>query len=80
MIEQTPGITRLIDRLERAGLVSRERSTEDRRTVICRATPAALDVLARLDPVVEAADDAALGDLSARELRTLSRLLDRARG
>ena len=38
MVERAPGITRLIDKLEAAGLVARERSAEDRRAVVCRAT------------------------------------------
>lgn len=49
MIEQTPGITRLIDRLEAKKLVARVRSEDDRRQVWCRITPAGLQLLARLD-------------------------------
>src|SRR5438445_6730714 len=49
MIEQTPGITRLIDRLEAKKLVLRERCAADRRQVFCRITPAGLDLLTRLD-------------------------------
>src|SRR5438445_4953850 len=44
-----PGITGLIDRLEQAGLVDRERCTRDRRVIYVCATPKALDLLARLD-------------------------------
>lgn len=55
MIERTPGITRLLDRLENKGWVTRERSPRDRRTVRCRATPSALALLEELDdPVFEA--------------------------
>jgi DNA-binding MarR family transcriptional regulator len=79
MIEQAPGITRLVDRLEAAGLVARERSTEDRRAVVCRATPKALALLAGLDAAVDAADDAALGPLTDTELRQLIRLLEKVR-
>lgn len=53
MIEETPGITRLIDRLEERSLVSRERSVSDRRQVICRISQAGVDILARLDGPVE---------------------------
>src|SRR4029453_18362861 len=38
MVEQAPGITRLLDRLEKKTWVERERSQEDRRQVICRIT------------------------------------------
>ena len=40
MIEHSPGITRLLDRLEASGLVRRERCPEDRRQVLCHATDA----------------------------------------
>lgn len=49
LIEEAPGITRLIDKLETAGLVQRDRTGKDRRTVRCRITPAGLDLLTRLD-------------------------------
>src|SRR5436853_5034362 len=49
-----PGITGLIDRLERAELVRRERSTEDRRVIYVCVTAKASDLLARLDgPVMD---------------------------
>jgi DNA-binding MarR family transcriptional regulator len=78
MIEQTPGITRLIDRLEEKKLVNRERCHEDRRRVWCRITTAGLDLLARLDePVRESIG--ALSTLGARDLAQLVDHLDRAR-
>ncbi len=79
MIEQTPGITRLIDRLEAKDLVSRERSSSDRRCVYCRITKTGLDLLARLDrPVQDVALDS-LKSLTKRELAQLVDYLDRAR-
>jgi DNA-binding MarR family transcriptional regulator len=57
MIEESPGITRLLDRLERRGLVTRERCPADGRQVLCRATPAAHRLLTELDcPVAESGD------------------------
>jgi DNA-binding MarR family transcriptional regulator len=79
MIENTPGVTRLVDRLEAAKLVVRERSKEDRRTVTCRATKKALELLAGLDDAVDAADDAALAMLSETSKRSLIRILDAVR-
>lgn len=79
MIEQTPGITRLIDRLESKQLVARERSSTDRRCVFCRITPAGLDLLARLDAPVEDASGLSLASLTKRELALLVEMLDRAR-
>lgn len=79
MVERTPGITRLIDRLEKKNLVQRVRSESDRRVVMCHATPAALELLDRLDDIVNAADVAAVEALSEPELMQLVDLLDRVR-
>ena len=79
MVEQMPGITRLIDRLELKQLVERERSTSDRRQVFCRITRAGLALLARLDQPLADAEREALGVLSDQELAQLLSLLDRAR-
>ena len=74
-----PGITRLLDRLERKGLCERARSATDRRQVFCHITRAGLDLLARLDRPIDALDDAAFAALSATELRQLIKLLDKIR-
>jgi DNA-binding MarR family transcriptional regulator len=79
MIEQAPGITRLLDRLEAKSLVRRERCPSDRRQVLCWITPAGEDLLARLDPVVDAADASVVASLAADDLGTLLRLLDAVR-
>ena len=77
MIERTPGITRLIDRLEDKQLVERERSEEDRRQVVCRITRAGRELIARLDAPFDRLDEETLSALSPAELKTLIRLLDR---
>ena len=79
MIEQTPGITRLLDRLEAKGLVTRERCAQDRRQVLCMITPAGLRLLERLDAPVDAADRAIFARLGAGELTTLLSLLAEVR-
>lgn len=79
MIEEAPGITRLLDRLEAKGMVSRQRCPEDRRQVLCHATPQALDLLGRIDAAMDEADDTALGKLSEEEKAQLIRLLDAVR-
>jgi DNA-binding MarR family transcriptional regulator len=71
MIEDGTTITRLIDKLESAGLIARERSTPDRRQVICVATADGRRLLDRLDPIVDAADEAAVAALSQRQLENL---------
>jgi DNA-binding MarR family transcriptional regulator len=75
MITRDPDITRLLDRLESRGLISRRRETKDRRTVIAWITPEGLMVLARLDAPVKAAHRKQLGHLGRERLRTLSELL-----
>ena len=79
MIEATPGITRLIDRLETKRLVSRERCHKDRRRVFCRITREGLALLKKLDAPIRDADALALGSLTSNELKQLVSLLDRAR-
>ncbi len=56
MIDKSPGITRLLDRLEARRLVRRVRCPQDRRQVLCHATAQARQLLAELDaPMAEAA-------------------------
>ena len=79
MIESSPGITRLLDRLEEKKLVARVRGPKDRRRVLCTATPAALRLLATLDAPVHHADDGALRMLSDRQTDALIALLETIR-
>ena len=79
MIEAAPGITRLLDRLEKKGLVKRERCATDRRQVMVEITRKGLGLLERLDEPIGVADDTALGEISASDLRTLIRILDAIR-
>lgn len=79
MLEDSPGVTRLIDRLIAKGLVSRARSTEDRRQVLCRITQAGLDLLVQIDALVEGRDEDAVAVLTPDEQKELIRLLDRIR-
>ena len=79
MVEETPGITRLLDRLEAKGLVRRQRCPKDRRQHLCWITPQGLDLLASLDgPVVKHSDEVLKG-LRRAEQAVLVRLLDRVR-
>ncbi len=79
MIEQTPGITRLIDRLETKKLVERQRRSDDRRCVYCRITPAGRTLLARLDEPVRTAADQAFHVVNKLELAQLVTSLDHLR-
>src|SRR4051812_12599152 len=79
MIEQTPGVTRLVDRLERKGLVARSPCPKDRRRVFCRITPTGLDLLKELDEPVNRWDARTVSVLPPVELDSLITLLDRVR-
>ena len=79
MIESTPGITRLLDRLEQKDLVRRERGSEDRRVVQCWITQAGIALLANLDTALAEADRRSLGALEKGELRQLVDHLERIR-
>jgi len=76
MIERTPGITRLLDRLEAKGFAQRERSAPDRRQVLCGITPAGLELLRRIDGAVNDVEVRSLGRLTDEQTRQLIRLLD----
>src|SRR5437868_5185103 len=75
MITRDPDITRLLDRLEKRGLISRCRETKDRRMVMARITPEGLKLLARLDEPVQTAHRKQLGHLGRERLRALTELL-----
>ncbi len=75
MITREPDITRLLDRLEKRGLISRCRQTDDRRVVLTRITPEGLELLAGLDEPVQTAHRSQLGHLGRERLRTLVDLL-----
>src|SRR5882724_6935403 len=53
LIARDPAITRLIDRLEKRGLVTRDRAKEDRRVVIHRLTADGLNLVNELDRPIE---------------------------
>jgi DNA-binding MarR family transcriptional regulator len=75
MITRDPDITRLLDRLEKRGLISRSRDTADRRVVLTRITNEGLDVLSRLDLPVREVHRRQLGHLGRERLLALTELL-----
>lgn len=79
MITRDPDITRLLDRLEKRGLVARNREAGDRRTVLTRITNTGLRLLARLDKPVLRTHHTLLGHLGPARLRKLTHLLQQAR-
>lgn len=79
MVEQAPGITRMIDRLSAKGLVCRERCSEDRRVVYGCITAAGLRTLEVLDRPLEDAHRELLSTIREEDQRRLIELLDRIR-
>ncbi len=79
LVEQAPGITRLIDRLEAAGLVRRERHRADRRQVLCHIEAKGLEILARLDATVTQASEVLFSGLNAGQAEQLIASLDAIR-
>jgi DNA-binding MarR family transcriptional regulator len=79
MIQRTPGITRLLDKLEAKQLVRRKRCPEDRRQVLCWITSQGLRLLADLDTPLVNSGTQSMSSVSASETKTLIALLDRIR-
>ena len=79
LVAQVPDVTRLLDRLEEAGLISRARGTEDRRLVTTHITRAGLDLLDSLDGPVADLHRKQLGHMTRDQLRALTELLAVAR-
>ncbi len=75
LITRMPDATRLLDRMEDAGLVTRIRDDKDRRLVTTTITRKGRHLVDSLDDVVERQHDERLGHLSAQQLETLIRLL-----
>ncbi|MHB8654883.1 MAG: MarR family winged helix-turn-helix transcriptional regulator [Terriglobia bacterium] len=80
MITRDPDITRLLDRLEKRGVISRCRENMDRRTVMVRITPQGLRLLTRLDEPVRTTHRKQLGPLGRMRLQVLIGLLRDLRG
>jgi DNA-binding MarR family transcriptional regulator len=79
MISHDPDITRLLDRMEKRGLITRERQTDDRRVVKTRITPPALSLLKTLDRPVHELHKRQFRHMSAASLKILSDLLEKVR-
>jgi MarR family transcriptional regulator, organic hydroperoxide resistance regulator len=79
LLTKDPDVTRLVDRLETRGLISRGRSEQDRRVVRTRITQAGLDLLAEIDGPSQQWTKDQLGHLSKAQLKELIALLELAR-
>jgi DNA-binding MarR family transcriptional regulator len=79
MITRDPDVTRLLDRMEKRGLISRARESRDRRMVLARITPEGRKLVDRLDEPVQKTHRKLLGHLGKQRLRALGELLAAAR-
>jgi DNA-binding MarR family transcriptional regulator len=79
MVEEAAGITRLLDKLESAGYVVRERSTPDRRQVLCHITPKGASLIEALDKPMDVANQRSGSMLDDAERLQLIELLGAVR-
>ncbi|QJR36324.1 MarR family winged helix-turn-helix transcriptional regulator [Gemmatimonas groenlandica] len=79
MIDEGSTVTRLLDKLEKASLVSRDRSRPDRRQVLCKITKPGEALLAMLDAQIDAADLATMAMLTSEQRESLLSILSAIR-
>lgn len=79
MITPEPDITRLLARLKAQALLSQERDLHDRRVVWSHITDLGLELLGKLDGLVEQGPRELLQELTREDLHSLTRLLKKAR-
>lgn len=79
MVTKESDITRLLDRLENRGFISRERPATNRRIVVTRITKEGLDILSELDEPVDNCNLRLLGHLGKENLEVLNKLLEAIR-
>src|SRR3984885_16355452 len=76
MISHDPDMTRLLDRMDKRALITRQRQKDDRRVVKTRITPEGLELLKGLDEPVRECHKRQFQHLPAARLKTLAELLD----
>jgi DNA-binding MarR family transcriptional regulator len=76
MISRDPDITRLLDRMEKSNLITRERQTDDRRVILTRITSEGLKLLKKLDRPVHELHKNQFRHMSPSRLRQLAELLN----
>ena len=79
LVTREPDITRLFDRMEKRGLISRCRESKDRRTVLTRITDVGRKTVNRLDEPIQELHRRQLAHLGRDRLRSLTGLLRAAR-
>lgn len=77
MVERASDITRIIDRLEKNGLVERDRTSEDRRMSITKITQKGIKLVDEIKPLIEAEHKRCTANLTEAECKMLSGLLEK---
>ncbi len=78
LIDRSPDVTRLLDRLGREGLVERSRSAEDRRLSISRITDQGMTLLKEIDPRILEVHERFTACFSRDEMHQLATLCEMA--
>ena len=79
MLSPDPDITRLLDRMEARGLISRDRTKEDRRVVITRITDRGLELTKQIDAPLHHLLKQCLGRVGQQRLKELIDVLEALR-
>lgn len=76
LIRRAPDVTRLLDRLDRQGLIERSWAPDNRRHSIARITPKGLQVLAAIEPELTRLQDETVGALTPAQVAALTAALE----
>lgn len=79
MVAHDPDITRLLDRMEKAGWIERSRDSRDRRVVLTRINRRGLDLLKQIDKPIEQFTKELGNHIPEKRFRELIDILDEIR-
>jgi DNA-binding MarR family transcriptional regulator len=71
MVARVPDVPRMLDRMERMKLITRERDGGDRRQVTARISPKGLELLSKVEPVLDRAERYHLRQLEGKEIQAI---------
>lgn len=80
LVSRDPDVTRLLDRLEKRGLIERGRSSTDRRVVTATITKKGLELVNELDAPITEIHATQMGHMKKKEMKKLVALLEKLRG
>jgi DNA-binding MarR family transcriptional regulator len=76
MISRDPDMTRLLDRMEKRGLITRERQKDDRRVIMTRITGDGLTFLKKLDQPIRELHRGQFAHMKSSRMKALAELLE----